>query len=66
MVEEEGEESEENVDPEAFEEGLREAGLIEEDSFQSVLMSAPQEKKYTQTQSAAEQHADGFLNGERL
>eukprot|EP00965_Chrysotila_dentata_P069724 2303290-Pleurochrysis_carterae.AAC.2 len=66
MVEEEGEESEEDVDPKAFEEGLREAGSLEKDSFQSVLMSAPQEKKYTQTQIAAEQHNDDFLNGERL
>eukprot|EP00965_Chrysotila_dentata_P024170 800954-Pleurochrysis_carterae.AAC.1 len=44
MVEEEGEESEEDVNQEAFEYELREAGLHEEDSFQSVLMSAPQEK----------------------
>eukprot|EP00965_Chrysotila_dentata_P115483 3816251-Pleurochrysis_carterae.AAC.1 len=29
-------------------------------------MSAPQEKKYTQTQIAAEQHTEDFLNGERL
>eukprot|EP00965_Chrysotila_dentata_P059069 1960511-Pleurochrysis_carterae.AAC.1 len=66
MVKEEGEESEEDVDQEAFEEGLRAAGLYEEDSFQSVLMSASQEKKYTQTRIATEQHTDDFLNGERL
>eukprot|EP00965_Chrysotila_dentata_P103074 3403267-Pleurochrysis_carterae.AAC.1 len=66
MVEEEGEESEEDVDQKAFEEGLREAGLFEEDSFQSDLMSVSQEKKYTQTRIAAEQHIDDFLNGERL
>eukprot|EP00965_Chrysotila_dentata_P174813 5771133-Pleurochrysis_carterae.AAC.1 len=66
MEEEEGEESEEDLDQEAFEEGLREAGLLEEDSFQNVLMSAPQEKKYMPTRIDAEQHNDGFLNGERL
>eukprot|EP00965_Chrysotila_dentata_P077447 2556341-Pleurochrysis_carterae.AAC.1 len=29
-------------------------------------MSAPQEKKYTQTRIDAEQRTDGFINGERL
>eukprot|EP00965_Chrysotila_dentata_P133935 4429438-Pleurochrysis_carterae.AAC.1 len=66
MEEEEGEESEENVNQEAFQYELREAGLHEEDSFQNVLMSAPREKKYTQTRIDAEQRTNGFLNGKRL
>eukprot|EP00965_Chrysotila_dentata_P035338 1175727-Pleurochrysis_carterae.AAC.1 len=43
-----------------------EAGLHKDYSFQSVLMSALQEKKYAQTHIDAEQRTDSFLNGERL
>eukprot|EP00965_Chrysotila_dentata_P247323 6207684-Pleurochrysis_carterae.AAC.1 len=56
-----GEESGEDVNEEAFLYGLREAGLYKEDSFQNVLMSASQKKKYTQTRIAAKKHADDFL-----
>eukprot|EP00965_Chrysotila_dentata_P022958 760750-Pleurochrysis_carterae.AAC.1 len=67
MVEEKkGKESEEDVNEEVFLYELSEAGLHEEDSSQSVLMSASQEKRYTQTQIAKKQRNDDFLNGERL
>eukprot|EP00965_Chrysotila_dentata_P078267 2580163-Pleurochrysis_carterae.AAC.1 len=67
MVEEEEEgESGAEVNEEAYHFELGEAGLQEEDSFQSVLMSAPQKKVYTQTQIAGKQHTNDFLNGERL
>eukprot|EP00965_Chrysotila_dentata_P119535 3951988-Pleurochrysis_carterae.AAC.1 len=67
MVEEkEGAESGEEVNQEAFEYELREAGLHEKDNFQGILMSAPQEKRYTQVQIVEKQLINDFFNGERL
>eukprot|EP00965_Chrysotila_dentata_P218866 6190812-Pleurochrysis_carterae.AAC.2 len=44
----------------------RRRGVHKEDNFQNVLMSAPQEKVYTQNQIIEKQRIDDFLNGERL